>query len=131
MMDTNQPVRIDKWLWAARFFKTRALATTAIKNGKIKCSGQRVKPSRLVAEGELLEIERGFDRFEVVVKALSDQRGPASVAQTLYSETEKSQQKRQIETEKRRMAALQRPVSTSRPDKKQRRQIMRFNRQSD
>ncbi len=131
MTDTSQRVRIDKWLWAARFFKTRALATTAIKNGKVKCAGQRVKASRMLAEGELLEIERGFDRYEVVVEALSDQRGPASLAQTLYTETEDSQKKRQLESDKRRMAALQRPVSTSRPDKKQRRQIVRFNRQSD
>ncbi len=130
-MDSEQPVRIDKWLWAARFFKTRALATTAIKNGKIRSSGQRVKPSRVVRIGDYLEIERGFDRYEVIVENLSDQRGPASVAQTLYQETEDSLQKRQLEAEKRRLAALQRPISSSRPDKKQRRQIMRFNRQND
>ncbi len=131
MTDSTLAVRIDKWLWAARFFKTRAMATTAIKNGKVKCAGKRVKPSRMLAAGETLEIERGFERFEVVVNSLTDQRGPATLAQTLYSETEDSQQKRKMEADKRRMAALQRPVSTSRPDKKQRRQIMRFNRQSE
>lgn len=130
-MKADLPVRIDKWLWAARFFKTRALATNAIKNGKIRCAGSRVKPSRMINPGDSLEIERGFERYEVVVMGLSDQRGPASAAQTLYQETEESQQKRKAEVEKRRMAALQRPVSTSRPDKKQRRQIMRFNRQGD
>ncbi len=130
-MNKQQPVRIDKWLWAARFFKTRALATTAIKNGKIRCGGQRVKPSRIVGVGEMLEIERGFERLEVTILDLSDQRGPASVAQSLYEETPESQQKREVEAEKRRLAALQRPVSTTRPDKKQRRQIMRFNRQED
>ena len=130
-MDSAQPVRVDKWLWAARFFKTRALAPTAIKNGKIRSSGQRVKPSRTLNVGDRLEIERGFERYEVIVENLSDQRGPASVAQTLYQETEESRQKRQLEADKRRMAALQRPTSTARPDKKQRRQIMRFNRQND
>ena len=130
-MAADQPVRIDKWLWAARFFKTRGLATTAIKNGKVRCAGQRVKPSRMVSDGDQLEIERGFEKFEIIVVGLSDQRGPASVAQSLYRETDDSIEHRKMETEKRRMAALQRPVSTSRPDKKQRRQIMRFNRQSD
>ncbi len=130
-MDTDQGPRIDKWLWAARFFKTRALATTAIKNGKVRCRGQRVKPSRQVNEGDCFEIERGLEKFEVIVVGLSDKRGPATVAQSLYTETEESLNKRKLESEKRRMAALQRPVSSSRPDKKQRRQIMRFNRQSD
>lgn len=130
-MNTKQAVRIDKWLWAARFFKTRALANTAIKNGKIRCAGQRVKPSRLVHEGDRLGIERGVEKYEVIVTALSEQRGPASTARTLYEETADSLEKRQVEAEKRRLAALQRPVSTARPDKKQRRQIMRFNRQSD
>lgn len=119
-------VRLDKWLWAARFFKTRALATTAVNGGKVHQSGQRVRPSRPVKVGDSYEIRRGFEHYEIVVTAVEGRRGPASEAAKLYRETEDSIARRAGEAEKRRLAQLQRPQTASRPDKKQRRQIRRF-----
>lgn len=84
-------VRIDKWLWAARFFKTRSLAQDAIELGRVRIGGVRVKPSREVKPGDLLEITRAEEHFEVYVQALSSVRGPAKIAQTLYRETDESQ----------------------------------------
>ena len=83
-------VRIDKWLWAARFYKTRALARQAIETGKVEVGGQRAKPSRSVRIGDALVVVRGDERFEVEALGLSDVRGPASVAQALYRESEAS-----------------------------------------
>ncbi len=116
-------VRIDKWLWAARFFKTRALASTAVNGGKIHLNGQRIKPSRAVKVNDIYEIQRGFDRITVVVEALSDRRGSATVAQALYRETEESQTRRAHESEQRRLARLSRPVIDHRPNKRERRSI--------
>jgi len=125
--DAGEPrVRLDKWLWAARFFKTRALATAAANGGKVHQSGQRLRASRPVGSGDVYEIQRGYERFEIVVTAVSDRRGPASEAALLYRETEDSIARRAAEAEKRRLARLQRPRTESRPDKKQRRQIRRF-----
>ena len=84
MTDT---VRIDKWLWAARFFKTRSLATAAVDNGKVRANEERVKPSRNLKTGDVLQIDNGSTRWEVTVLALSDVRGSATMAQTLYAET--------------------------------------------
>ena len=119
-------VRLDKWLWAARFFKTRALAATAVNGGKVRQSGQRARPSRPVRIGDSYEIQRGFERYEIIVTALSARRGPASEAALLYRETEDSIERRAADAEKRRLAQMQRPRSPTRPDKKQRRQIRRF-----
>ena len=83
-------VRLDKWLWAARFFKTRALASAAVSGGKVHSNGQSLKPSRAVRQGDRFEIRRGFECFEVVVTGLSERRGPASSAQSLYHETDSS-----------------------------------------
>jgi ribosome-associated heat shock protein Hsp15 len=80
-------VRVDKWLWAARFFKTRSLAKTAIEGGKVQMDGQRVKVSREVAPGDVLRVRQGWDEHEVVVSAVTDQRRGAPIAQTLYEET--------------------------------------------
>ena len=118
--------RLDKWLWAARFYKTRALASDAVSGGKVHLQGHRIKPSRAVKIGDCFEIQRGYERFEVVVTALSERRGSATEAQALYEETADSRERREIESEKRKLAALQRPRSTSRPDKKQRRKIRQF-----
>ena len=123
---TAQGIRLDKWLWAARLFKTRALASAAVSGGKVHCGGSSLKPSRAVKPGECLEIRRGYDRYEIVVIGLSEQRGPASRAQLLYRETEASVVKREAEAEKRKLAMMARPHSEGRPDKKQRRQIRRF-----
>ena len=119
-------VRLDKWLWAARFFKTRAVAAAAASGGKVHSNGQAVKPSRPVREGDAFEIRRGFELFEITVTGLSEQRGPASSAALLYRETADSEARRRQEAEQRRLANLARPRSEGRPDKKQRRQIRRF-----
>lgn len=120
---TEGKVRIDKWLWAARFFKTRALASEAVSGGKVHLDGQRIKPSRSVRIGDCYEIRRGFDRLVVVVEQLADRRGSASLAQTLYHETEQSQQRRAREAEQRKLAQMQRPQVGQRPNKQQRRKM--------
>jgi ribosome-associated heat shock protein Hsp15 len=96
-------IRIDKWLWAARFFKTRSLAADAVDTGRVRLDGQRIKPARVVKEGETYDIDNGSDRWEVVVKALSDKRGPAPVARTLYDETAGSIERRERNAEARRL----------------------------
>ena len=127
MSSCDKKVRLDKWLWAARFYKTRVLAGEAVTGGKVHLSGQRVKPSRSVKIGDCFEVHRGYERYQVIVTDLSERRGSASAAQTLYRETEASIEKRGSEAEKRKLAMMQRPHSASRPDKKQRRQIRQFN----
>ena len=116
-------MRLDVWLWAARFFRTRALAKQAIETGKIEVDGERPKPSRVVRTGVRLKIERGVETFELVVTAISDVRGPAPVAQKLYLESESSVHARQ---EARQVAAAARagyqPPGTK-PDKRARRLI--------
>ena len=119
-------VRLDKWLWAARFYKTRALATAAVNGGKVHARGQSVKPSRAVKIGDSLEVRRSYESFEIVVTGINERRGSASAAQLMYRETASSVLRRQAEAEKRKLAMMQRPQTTGRPDKKQRRQIRRF-----
>ncbi len=126
MADSNDKIRLDKWLWAARFFKTRALATTAVSGGKVHLNGQRIKPSRQVRLQDCYQIHRGSERFEVFVTGLSSRRGSASMAQTLYEETEASQLRREIDAEKHKLAALQRPQSDHKPNKQERRKIRQF-----
>jgi ribosome-associated heat shock protein Hsp15 len=122
----SERVRIDKWLWAARFFKTRALASEAVNGGKVHLNGQRIKPARMVKIGDEYQILRGFERLTVVVEALADRRGPASVAQTLYRETESSIEQRAHESERRKLASMQRPLSDHRPNKRERRIMRNF-----
>ena len=120
-------VRVDKWLWAARFFKTRSLAKAAIEGGKVQLDGQRVKVSREIAIGDQLTIRQGWDEKEITIRSLSDQRGPAAVAQTLYEESEDSVARREKEALLRRAAGgLNKP--NHRPDKHERRQISRLRR---
>jgi len=126
MSGDEAKVRLDKWLWAARFFKTRALASEAVSGGKIHLGGHRIKPSRSVKIDDRFEVQRGYERFEIVVTGISDRRGSAVQAQALFRETEASVVKRAGEAEKRKLAALAHPRSEGRPDKKQRRQIHRF-----
>lgn len=124
-------LRVDKWLWAARFFKTRSIAKTAIEGGKIQLDGQRVKVSREIYVGETLVIKQGWDEKEVVVLGLSAQRGPAPVARELYEETAASIQKRQREAQVRKAAggAVARP--TQKPGKHQRKALERLRKQFD
>jgi ribosome-associated heat shock protein Hsp15 len=119
-------VRLDKWLWASRFFKTRGLATEAVEGGKVHVNGGRVKAARAVKLGDRLEIRRGPEVVEVAVLALSDQRGPATTAQALYEETEASRTRRETSAEQRRQFGPSAPVSSGRPDKRSRRRIIRF-----
>ena len=116
-------VRIDKWLWAARFFKTRALASDAVNGGKVHFDGQRIKASRSVKIGDTYEVQRGYDRLQVVVELLADRRGSATIAQTLYHETEESIQRREREAGQRELARMQRPIPDHKPNKKERRQM--------
>ncbi|HBZ58769.1 MAG TPA: RNA-binding protein [Sutterella sp.] len=120
-------VRIDKWLWAARFFKTRSLAQDAVELGRVRVDGQRIKPSREVRGGEMLMIERSGERIEIRVAALSVVRGPASVAQKLYEETEESRQRRERLAAMRKLAsepAL--AIPKGRPTKRDARALRRF-----
>lgn len=131
-IDQQKKVRIDKWLWAARFFKTRAVASQAVVGGHVHINGERVKPSRPVRSGDELRIIRGNDEFVVTVVALHDRRGPASLAQTLYDETTASVQARQKAHEQRKLMAAIRPVDPiRRPGKRDRRLIRRFIRSGD
>ncbi|MGB1111149.1 MAG: RNA-binding S4 domain-containing protein [Gammaproteobacteria bacterium] len=124
-------VRLDKWLWAARFFKTRALATEAITGGKVHLNGSRIKPARQLKPEDELRIRKGEMEWTVIVKELSDKRGPASVAQTLYEETPASIEARQAAAEQRRLLNEQMGAPPRRPDKRARRQIHRFIRRTD
>ena len=126
MAETESRIRLDKWLWAARFFKTRAISSEAVSGGKVHLDGQRIKPSRAVKINDCYEISRGQDRLEVVVIELSERRGSATIAQTLYRETSASIQRREHEAEQRKLAAMQRPTSDSRPNKRERRKIRYF-----
>jgi len=120
-------VRIDKWLWAARFFKTRNLAKTAIEGGKVKVNGQRPKPSRELSVGDILDIRQGWDEKTIEVVALSDQRRGAPEASVLYGETPDSIAKRHTEATLRKQGNIAHPGQ--RPTKKQRRLIHRFKEQ--
>ena len=124
-------LRVDKWLWAARFFKTRSIAKTAIEGGKVHLDGQRVKVSREICVGEILLIKQGWDEKEVVVLGLSAQRGPAPIAQELYEETSASIEKREREAQARKAAggAVARP--SQKPGKHQRKALERLRKQFD
>jgi ribosome-associated heat shock protein Hsp15 len=123
MEATMDGVRIDRWLWAARFFKTRSLAATAVLGGRVHVGGERVKPSKLVHEGDVLEITRGTQRFTVKVVALAQQRGPATIAQTLYEETEDSRAAREQHALERRFTRALGADLGARPTKQDRRRL--------
>ncbi|MEE4377251.1 MAG: S4 domain-containing protein [Candidatus Competibacteraceae bacterium] len=123
----DQPVRLDKWLWAARFFKTRSLAAEAVQGGKVHVNEGRAKPARLVRMGDVLNIRRGPYEYIVAVQGLSNQRGPASQAVLLYEETEQSRQQREAQAQQQKLQIQ----PTRRPNKKERRHLIRFLNQSD
>lgn len=123
--------RVDKWLWAARFYKTRSIAKTAIEGGKVHLNGQRVKVSREISVGERLTVKQGWDEKEVVVKALSDQRGPAPIAQTLYEETLESVERREREAQARRAAGGATARPTQKPGKHERKALEKLRKQFD
>jgi ribosome-associated heat shock protein Hsp15 len=122
------PVRVDRWLWAARFFKTRALATEAVKGGRVHLNGQPAKPGKDVKPGDRLEITVGRTRFTVDVTATAERRGPASEAARLYEETADSRAERERAAELRRLAPAPAPDLGGRPTKRDRRRFERARR---
>jgi ribosome-associated heat shock protein Hsp15 len=124
----SDKVRIDKWLWAARFFRTRALARDAIKGGKVQLDGVRVKPGRMLDVGDRLTIRRGEDEFTITVEDLGDRRLSAPLAAEKYTEDAASKARREAAAEKRKLDRQARQDRQRRPDKRERRQIVRFTR---
>lgn len=121
----DESIRIDKWLWAARFFKTRSLATDAVERGRVRLNGDRCKPARSIRSGDLLDIDNGSTEWQVRVVALSDQRGPAPVAQALYAETEEGVRQREQRAEQRKVFSEPGKAIRGRPTKRDRRMIDR------
>ena len=124
-------LRLDKWLWAARFFRTRSLATTAVSGGKVHVNGERAKPSRPVRAGDQLEISAGFDAVTVTVLGIPARRGPAPEARGYYEETPGSVARRERMREQRRLASMAAPQTPGKPDKKTRRALLRFHRERE
>ncbi|MFL6448899.1 MAG: RNA-binding S4 domain-containing protein [Bryobacteraceae bacterium] len=118
-------MRVDKWLWAARFFKTRSLAARSCELGRVEANKQSVKPSREVKVGDFLQITNGSGEFQVEVLALSEMRGPATVAQTLYRETDESREARRKAAEERKSMPVFEVLHEGRPSKRDRRQLIR------
>lgn len=124
--NTLQSLRIDKWLWAARFYKTRSLAGDAVKTGKVLVNGDKIKPSREIAVGDALTVKQGLFTKTVIVQSLSSRRGPASVAATLYEETSDSIRNRERLREIQQAQPAVRRSGHGRPTKRERRQIIAF-----
>lgn len=126
-MDDADRVRLDKWLWAARFFKTRSLATEAIAGGKVEVNGERAKPAKAIKPGDEVRLRQGPYEHTLIVRALAERRGPASVAQALYEETEASRAARERLAAQLRMApATFVYEEKGRPTKKDRRDLSNF-----
>ncbi len=126
MQENGKKIRLDKWLWAARFFKTRSLAIEAVSGGKVHLNGARTKPAREIDIGDKLTIRRGPYEWTVVVRALSLRRGPASAAMLLYDETEESKRNREEAVSEIRAQEWRSPHTKGRPSKKNRRDLARF-----
>jgi ribosome-associated heat shock protein Hsp15 len=122
----SDSVRVDKWLWAARFFKTRAVARDAIKGGKVQIEGGRAKPGRVLKIGDCLHIRRGEDLYQVIVCDLGDRRLSATLAQEKYTEDPSAKVRRESAAKQRRLDHRERQERSRRPDKRQRRQIVEF-----
>ncbi|MDP5072240.1 MAG: S4 domain-containing protein [Congregibacter sp.] len=129
--DSLDKLRVDKWLWAARFFKTRSLAKAAIEGGKVQLDGQRVKVSREISTGDELRIRQGWDERDIIVLSLSDQRRGATEAQALYAETKESIARREQTAQARKLAGGMIGRPAGKPDKRARRQIHRFQNVND
>ncbi len=127
-MESSPKIRIDKWLWAARFYKTRAVANKAVRGGKVHCNGERIKPGHPVRTGDLLQVQQGYDNKTLQVQQLSKRRGAAKQAGQLYQETGESIRQREQNAAQRQAAASLRPRGQGRPAKRERRHIIRFTR---
>ncbi|EDY87678.1 RNA-binding S4 domain protein [gamma proteobacterium HTCC5015] len=121
-----QTLRLDKWLWAARFYKTRSLATAAISGGHVHLNSERIKPAKTLKCGDEVRIRKGQMEITIVVEAISDRRGPAAVAQTLYRETAESQIKREQDKSQIRAERAALPTTRGRPDKHTQRELRRL-----
>lgn len=119
-------MRLDKWLWCARFYKTRSLAAEAVRGGKVHLNTERTKPAKSVAVGDRVSITRGPYRYRIEVQALPLRRGPANEARTLYLETDESRQAREAEQVRRHVERVSTPQSPKKPTKKDRRQLRRW-----
>lgn len=126
MADQESYVRIDKWLWAARFFKTRSLASKAVSGGKVHLNGQRVKAAKTVTLDDTIHIRKNQIEFVLTVLGISSKRGPATVARTLYEESEDSITKREQERQERSLFYASQQMPAKRPGKKDRRKIREF-----
>lgn len=122
--DLIEAIRLDKWLWAARFYKTRSISRQMIEGGKVDYNGSKAKPSRIVEVGAKVKLLQGNTRLEVVIKQISGVRGPAVVAKTLYEETEQSIKARLKEAELRKIASFVAPANQGKPNKKERRALL-------
>jgi ribosome-associated heat shock protein Hsp15 len=119
-------MRIDKWLWAARFYKTRSLAQQAVEGGKVRLNGERIKPAKEVRTGDTLDMNIAAQDWTITVRALSDKRGPVAVAQTLYEESAESRARRAEQSALRKLAAEPAQERHGRPTKRERRQLERW-----
>lgn len=123
--ESDTSVRLDKWLWAARFYKTRSLARSVIQSGKVTYNGQKCKPGKVVEVGAQVKFPAGYDLKEVVIEAISGQRQGAAIAQQLYTETEASLAQRESNQDARKLSAFHSPRPENKPDKKQRRELLK------
>ena len=131
MSEPDIRVRVDKWLWAARFYKTRSLAADAVDGGKVQVNGERTKPAKLLKAGDVLSIRNGPYAWDITVLVLSERRGPAAEAAKLYSESDESRRIREEKIAMIKSERLSNPFPGGRPTKKARRQIIRFIREQD
>ena len=127
----DSTVRLDKWLWAARFFKTRSVARDAVSGGKVHLNGNRAKPGRSLNTGDELRIQRGEEEYTITVLDLSARRGPAPVARSLYEESEENRSKREKLAEERKLEYQKNATRERRPDKRQRRRLVQFKNKFD
>ena len=127
---SSEGIRLDKWLWNSRFFKTRPLASDAVNGGKVHLNGQRVKAGRMIKIGDSLSIQKDADFYEVVITGITKTRRPAKEAVLTYEESEKSQLKRAQEREIKKLASATRPVPKRKPDKREREQLRKYKNQS-
>ena len=125
-MSDGDAIRLDKWLWAARFYKTRSLATAAVTGGDVRVGGERVKPARMIRSGDRVQVQRGDQVLDAVVCGVSDVRGPAPVAQRLYEETAESRERRAQHAENRKLAPEPALDIKGRPTKRDARVLRRL-----